>query len=74
MAFMRDQFAQAVERASACLLRCYPHEWSVLLQPKGEEWKYIGRFSARPSPQQIEDMCRDGMSKLRFAAPPPGAD
>ena len=30
--YMRDQFSTRVDRARACLLRCYPHEWSLLFE------------------------------------------
>jgi hypothetical protein len=56
------------------MLRCYPHEWSVLAQPAEAEWRYLGRFSSRPNPEQLEVMLRDGMSKLRFSASAQGSD
>ncbi|KAL1499988.1 hypothetical protein AB1Y20_012666 [Prymnesium parvum] len=68
MAYLEDQYAQRVDRAGACLLRCFPHEWSVLLQPNGGNWTYVGRSSVRPSSQQLEVLCRDGMTGLRFNA------
>jgi len=50
----------------ACLLRCYPHEWSVLVDPtRRGEWTYSGRFSSRPSPSQLEDLVMEGMTKKR---------
>ena len=67
LAYLRDQYAESVERRQACMLRCFPHEWRVLLQPAGGAWQYVGRFAARPPPQQLEDMLRDGMTRLRFA-------
>lgn len=39
---------------------------TVLLQPKGGSWAYAGRFAARPNSQQLEDLCRDSMTKLRL--------
>ena len=31
LAYLRDQFADRVERTNACLLRCFPHEWCARL-------------------------------------------
>ena len=74
LGYLRDSYAQEVSRGKAVLLRCYPHEWSVLVKrepppsdmPGVSDWFYAGRFSAQPSPQQLEAMLVDGFTRARF--------
>jgi len=69
--YLEDAMAKEASRASACLLHCYPHEYSVLINPEpknaARQWVYAGRFSACPAPAQIETMVRDGMMRERFS-------
>ena len=64
--YRKDAYAEPTQ-GSGCLLRCYPHEWSVLVQPPAGDWFYAGRFDAQPSPQQLEAMLVDGFTRARFA-------
>ena len=82
-AYMRDQSATQVSRVSACLLRCHPHEWSVLVdeapingsasaQPAGaarraRRWKYAGRFAKQPPATDLETLLAATVTKLRDA-------
>ena len=82
-AYMRDQSATQVSRVSACLLRCHPHEWSVLVdeapingpasaQPAGaarraRRWKYAGRFAKQPPAKDLETLLAATVTKLRDA-------
>ena len=66
LAFLRDQYADHVERVRACVLRCYPHEWSVLFEQEGE-WCYAGRFDSQPPPEQLESMLEDALTSRRNA-------
>ena len=74
----------------ACLLRCFPHEWSVLVKERsdlarrearddaeaeadapaggtGAGWRYAGRFSARPTPVQLERAVRAALEAEPYA-------
>ena len=74
LTFRQDTYAAEPTCGSGCLLRCYPHEWSVLVQreappgdsPGASDWFYAGRFSAQPSPQQLEAMLVDGFTRARL--------
>ena len=74
LTFRQDTYATEATTGSGCLLRCYPHEWSVLVKrepppsdmPGVSDWFYAGRFSAQPSPQQLEAMLVDGFTRARF--------
>jgi hypothetical protein len=74
LTFRQDTYATEPTTGSGCLLRCYPHEWSVLVKrepppsdtPGASDWFYSGRFSAQPSPQQLEAMLVDGFTRARF--------
>ena len=73
LTFRQDTYATEPTTGSGCLLRCYPHEWSVLVKrepssdtPGASDWFYAGRFSAQPSPQQLEAMLVDGFTRARF--------
>lgn len=73
LTFRQDTYATEQTTGSGCLLRCYPHEWSVLVKrepssdtPGASDWFYAGRFSAQPSPQQLEAMLVDGFTRARF--------
>lgn len=66
VSYMEDSTASSLSRGGACLLRCFPHEWSVLADPSRKgSWSYVGRFDARPSPTQLEKMLMAGMTDLR---------
>ena len=80
--YLRDQLADQIERVPACLLRCYPHEYSVLMvEPGGDarerasaSWRYAGRFKQQPQADEIERLLQDEMTKARNEAmrsPPP---
>ena len=82
IAFLRDQLAQQIERVPACVLRCYPHEWSVLytMAPRGEKatrakaaWRYAGRFATPPRPEQIEGLLKQQMTRARDEGAPEAA-
>ena len=67
LAYMRDQFAKQVDRVNACVLRCEPHEWSVLVDAGtlgARRWKYAGRFDAQPEAKQLEQLLQSTLSKL----------
>jgi hypothetical protein len=69
--FLRDQRAQQVERVPVRLLRCYPHEWAVLHGPPGDgnqpatQWRYAGRFTRQPKPEQIERLLGEQLTRAR---------
>eukprot|EP00967_Tisochrysis_lutea_P133228 scaffold233499_cov28-Tisochrysis_lutea.AAC.2 len=66
VSYLQDSTAKEMSAGGACLLRCYPHEWSVLIDPKRRgEWSYAGRFDDRPSPSQLEAMVMQAMTGLR---------
>ncbi len=69
---MRDQLARQVERVPACLLRCYPHEWSLLVGAPGggvdrakAAWRYAGRFQREPRQEEIEKLLAAEITKAR---------
>jgi hypothetical protein len=67
--YLRNQFAKQVERVRACLLRCYPHEWSVLFEqpdaPPRQRWEYAGRFTTQPKQAQLEELLRAKLTSVR---------
>lgn len=72
--FMRDQLSEQVERVPACLLRCYPHEWSLMVAAPGDDprrrgagarWRYAGRFARPPRPQDIERLLQAAITRAR---------
>ena len=83
--FMRDQMAKQVERVPACLLRCYPHEWTVVVAQPGDarasrvdaRWRYAGRFARPPRPEEIEKLLAQEIQRardeaIRASGPGPG--
>lgn len=76
LAYLKDQYAKQLDRKTACLLRCFPHDWSVLFDASGRDeptsWKYAGSFPREPLPQQIEEMLREAVTRHRDT--PPSAD
>ena len=61
---MRDSGAAEANRAAACLLRCYPHEWSLMVDARrGGGWRYGGRFDRRPSVVQLEKLVQAAVTK-----------
>ncbi len=76
LSYLRDQFSKQVERVPACLLRCYPHEWSVLVDTRrnGGEWQYAGRFDRQPQPAQIEQLLQQTVTRAVDAARRAGAE
>lgn len=73
LGYMKDQFAEQVTRVGACLLRCYPHEWTALFDAGGggtaaeREWSYAGRFAAPPRPEALEELLRASVQRARDA-------
>jgi hypothetical protein len=71
LAYLRDQTAQQIDRIPACVLRCHPHEWSVLVDigpSKAERrWTYAGRFAKQPVAQEIEELLKVVVTRLRDA-------
>jgi len=79
LGYLRDQYAKKVDRVRACLLRCYPHEWSVLFElPRGvtavdvqtadkggQCWRYAGRFTSQPRAEQLEALLQREMTRAR---------
>ena len=74
VAYLVDQTAQQVDRVHACLLRCYPHEWSVLFErPRAatksaltaQPWRYAGRFTTQPAPEQLEALLQREITRAR---------
>lgn len=47
--YLRDQYAEGLKRARACLLRCFPHEWSVLVDAEGVRNARLAPTLARPA-------------------------
>jgi len=64
LAYLSDQYAQKIDRVSACVLRCYPHEWSVLYQ-SADDWRYAGQFEAQPRPEQLETLLKEVLTRER---------
>lgn len=70
IAYKSDQFSRQVDRVSACLLYCYPHEWNVLHDGETKDkskrkWRFAGRFSERPKPKEIEGLLQADLQQLR---------
>ena len=70
--YRQDSYAGTEpKQGSGCLLRCYPHEWSVLVQRDAAagaaDWFYAGRFPSQPTPPQLEAMLVDGLTRARYA-------
>jgi len=65
--FMRNQLAKQVERVPACLLRCYPHEWSLLFAASKERasWRYAGRFERQPRVEEVEKVLQRAINEAR---------
>ena len=64
--YLEDQLTDTITTGGACVLRCFPHEWSVLIDRKRSgDWAYAGRFKERPSPQQLEEAVRTDMTSQR---------
>ena len=69
LGYLRDSYATQVSRGRAVLLRCFPHEWSVLVDADGGgRWSWAGQFNAEPNDAQIEAVCRDEVTRLRMEA------
>jgi len=77
LTFLRNQSSQQAERVTACVLHCYPHEYSILYNKaefiarfgtKEKRWRYAGRFDAVPRPEQIEEVLGMDLMKLREEA------
>ena len=74
VSYRRDAYADALTSGAGCLLRCYPHEWSVHVQADagaGGRWQYAGDFPSQPTPAQLEQSIVHGLTRARFAPPPP---
>lgn len=70
LAYVSDQYSKQVDRVSACVLRCYPHEWGVLVDAAERgatqrTWKYAGRFSSSPQPEALEAMLQTTLTEMR---------
>lgn len=69
LGFLVDQYADRVERVSACLLRCHPHDYGVLFDASdnGEArmWKHAGAFSRPPAPAQMEGALQKALTSWR---------
>jgi len=64
LAYLKDQYAKQVDRVRCCLVRCYPHEWSVLYESEGA-WRYAGRFEQQPLAEELEAKLRESITKER---------
>uniref|UniRef100_A0A7S0P073 DUF1995 domain-containing protein n=1 Tax=Calcidiscus leptoporus TaxID=127549 RepID=A0A7S0P073_9EUKA len=71
VSFLQDNLAHEMSKGSACLLRCYPHMWSVMVDwASSGDWSYSGRFSSCPAPAQLEEIVRTGLMRERFKGQP----
>lgn len=73
LAYLSDQYSKQIDRVAACVLRCFPHEYSILYdaarrrQGERSDWRYAGRFSSPPQPIQIEELLQMALTDLRNA-------
>ena len=73
LAYLTDQYADKVSRVRACLLRCWPHEWSVLFEPPSDGaaavpaggWRYAGRFETPPQPAELQALLSEALTRER---------
>lgn len=72
VAYRRDAYADAPTSGAGCVLRCYPHDWSVHVQGDAGagRWQYAGSFPSQPTPAQIEQSIVHGLTRAQFAPPP----
>ena len=71
VAYRRDAYADAPTSGAGCVLRCYPHDWSVHVQGDAGagRWQYAGSFPSQPTPAQIEQSVVHGLTRAQFAPP-----
>lgn len=68
VAFLQNQLARKITRRRACILRCYPHEFGVLLHTEEEAaqaWRYAGAFSSAPREEQLQALLQDSLTRER---------
>ena len=74
VSYREDTYAETPTNGAGCLLRCYPHDWSVHVQEgdagAGGGWKYAGSYPSQPTPAQIEQSIVNGLTRARFSSPP----
>jgi len=72
--YLRDQFAGQITRRRACVLRCFPHEYAVLLQDASDGWRYVGEFADAPSETALQALLQESLTAERNDAwrPEPG--
>ncbi len=64
--FMADNLATELSRADACLMRCFPHEWTVLLDAeRRREYELAAHFDTRPTAQELEGAIHVGVTRWR---------